>query len=308
MHVNQSPSARSKSFNSVPKDLYQVSLMKAFISVDLEGMPHVVIPGHLNLKGALYEEARRIITRVTLAVADELYKNGFEDILVADSHGPMVNIYVDDLPEYLEIVRGFPRPLSMVAGVESCDAALFLGYHAKFGTAKSTFDHTYSGGSINNVEVNGISASEFLLNGYVAGEFKVPVILVAGEAQLLKDDVKQYAPWAEAVALKQSLSRFSARSPSMKRIETDLRKAVRKAVANHKHGKTQLLKAKEPVKMGVTFLVSHFADIAELLPTIKRINPLKVEYLAESMTEAYKTFEFLALAASGMSALMESLK
>ncbi|PIU58717.1 peptide transporter, partial [Candidatus Bathyarchaeota archaeon CG07_land_8_20_14_0_80_47_9] len=32
--------------------------MKAFISVDMEGMPYVVIPGHLNLKGALYEEAR----------------------------------------------------------------------------------------------------------------------------------------------------------------------------------------------------------------------------------------------------------
>ena len=28
-------------------------LMKAFISVDLEGMPYIVIPGHLNLKGPL---------------------------------------------------------------------------------------------------------------------------------------------------------------------------------------------------------------------------------------------------------------
>ena len=34
--------------------------MKAFISVDLEGMSYIFIPGHLNLKGPLYEEARRI--------------------------------------------------------------------------------------------------------------------------------------------------------------------------------------------------------------------------------------------------------
>jgi len=40
-------------------NLYSVVLMKAFISVDMEGMPYVVIPGHLNLKGALYEEARK---------------------------------------------------------------------------------------------------------------------------------------------------------------------------------------------------------------------------------------------------------
>jgi len=46
--------------------------MKAFISVDLEGMPYVVIPGHLNLKGVLYDEARKTSTKVTLTVADVL--------------------------------------------------------------------------------------------------------------------------------------------------------------------------------------------------------------------------------------------
>jgi D-amino peptidase len=282
--------------------------MKAFISVDLEGMPHVVIPGHLRIKGTLYEEARKIATRVTLTVADELNKNGFESVTIADSHGPMVNIHIDDLPDYIEIVRGFPRPLSMVTGVESCDAAFFLGYHAKFGTAKSTFDHTYSGASINKIEVNGTPVSEFLLNGYVAGEFKVPVILVAGEAQLLKDDVKEHAPWAETFALKESLSRLSAKSPSLSRIETDLRKAARKAVLKHKHGKTQLLRARKPVKINVTFIASHFADVAEMLPTGKRTDALNVEYSAQSMIEAYKTFELLVLAASGMSAIMDSLR
>jgi D-amino peptidase len=282
--------------------------MKAFISVDLEGMPYIVIPGHTNLKGTLYEEARKIATKVTLIVAEELNRNGFERVLIADSHGPMVNLIVDDLPEYVEIIRGFPRPLSMVAGVEDCDVALFLGYHAKFGTAKSTFDHTYSGGSINKVEVNGVTASEFLLNAYVAGESKVPVIMVAGEAQLLKDDVEQYAPWAETVALKSSLSRVSAKSPSMIKIEKDLRTAVQKATANHKRGTTKLLVPKKPVKMGVTFLTSHFADVAALLPTIKRTDGLRVEYVASNMVEAYTTFELLVLAAAGVSALLESLR
>jgi len=32
--------------------------------------------------------------------------------------------------------------------------------------------------------VNGVAVSEFLLNAYAAGELDVPVILVAGEAQL----------------------------------------------------------------------------------------------------------------------------
>ena len=281
--------------------------MKAFISVDMEGMPYVVIPGHLNLKGALYEEARKTATKITLITAEELHKNGFDEVVVADSHGPMVNLHVDELPEYVEIIRGYPRPLSMVAGVEDCDAALFLGYHAKFGTAKSTFDHTYSGAAINKLEVNGTEVSEFLLNAYAAGEQNVPVILVAGEAQLLKDDVRRYAPWAKTVALKHSLSRMSARSPSMTRIEKELRQAVKNAAIIFKQKKAKPLTTQKPVKMSVTFNATHFADVAELLPSSKRTSGLKVEYTAKNMTEAYSTFELLAIASSGMSALLTQL-
>jgi len=280
--------------------------MKGFISVDMEGMPYVVTLGHLNLKGTLYSEARTIATKVTLTVAEELNKNGFNEIIIADSHGPMVNLLIDDLPEYVEIIRGYPRPVSMVTGVEECDAALFLGYHAKFGTAKSTFDHTYSGGSINKLEVNGVEVSEFLLNGYTAGDLKVPVILVAGEAQLLKDDVKKYVPWAETVALKHSLSRVSAKSFSMVRIEKELKQATKRAATHFKQNKAKPLVAKKPVKIGVTFLASHFADAAELLPIVKRIDGLKVEYTASNMIKAYKTFELLALAASGISTILQN--
>lgn len=281
--------------------------MKAFISVDMEGMPYVVIPGHLNLKGVLYEEARKTATQITLTVAEELHKNGFDMVVVADSHGPMVNLHVEDLPEFVEIIRGFPRPLSMVSGVEDCDFALFLGYHAKFGTAKSTFDHTYSGAAINRLEINGAEASEFLLNAYVAGERNVPVILVAGEAQLLKDDVRKYAPWAKTVPLKYSLSRVSAKSPSMIRIEKELRLAVKQAVVAFKGKKAKPLSAQKPVKINVTFLTSLFADVAELLPNAKRTDGLRIEYAAKNVTEAYKTFELLILAAAGTSSLIAQL-
>jgi D-amino peptidase len=282
--------------------------MKAFISVDLEGMPYIVIPGHLALKGVLHDEARRIATKVAMIVADELREGGFDKVVLADSHGPMVNLLVDDLPDYVEIVRGFPRPLSMVAGVEGCDVAVFLGYHAKFGTAKSTFDHTYSGGTINKVEVNGVTSSEFLLNAYVAGELGVPVIMVAGEAQLIKDDVKRYAPWVETVALKHSLSRLAARSPSMKVLEKELRESVKRAAARYRKGNTEKLTAKAPVKTRITFMTTLYADAAELLPIAKRIDALRVEYVSGSMVEAYKVFELLVMAASGLLNMLETLR
>lgn len=195
----------------------------------------------------------------------------------------------------------------MLSGIEGCNVALFLGYHAKFGTARSTFDHTYSGRTVNELKVNGVAVSEFLLNAYAAGELNVPVILVAGEKQLLKDDVNKHTPWAETIALKDSFSRVSAKSYSMTKIEKELKQSVKRAVASFRQNKTKPLTAQKPVKINIAFLASHFADIAELSPIINRIDGLHVEYAAVDMIDAYKLFEQLMLAAGGVSALLEKL-
>jgi len=280
--------------------------LKAFISVDLEGMPHVVIPGHLDLKGSQFNEARKIATKIMLVTAEELYNSGFKDVIVADSHDAMVNLLIDELPDYIELIRGYPRPTSMISGITGCDVALFLGYHAKAGTAYSTFDHTYSGSAIYQVAINGIIASEYLLNTYAAGDSQIPIVLVAGDYQLLKDDVANHTPWAERVILKQSMGRGAARSFGLGRIEKDLRNAVQRAVKKFKENKTKPLLAKRPVKMKITFKSTYFADTAELLPMVTRIDGLNVEYTADNMIDAYKIFEFICLAAAGVSAIKQS--
>ncbi len=276
--------------------------------MDLEGLPHVVVPAHLSLKGSLYKEARKIATQVTYLTAETLHDNGFDEIIIADSHGPMVNIEIDNLPKYCQIVRGNPRPISMVAGIENCDAALFLGYHAKFGTARSTFDHTYSGGTIHQVLVNGVPVSEFLLNAYTAGEYDIPVILVAGDERLLIDDVEPFAPWAERVSFKHSFSRLSAISPSMQLIKEKLQQGTRNAIKNFHNHEVKALVVDKPIKMTITFQSSHLADIAEFLPNSIRLDGLTIEYMAESMVEAYKTFQLLVSAAQGAKAMLEYLK
>jgi len=281
--------------------------MKAFISVDLEGMPYVVILGQLNIKGSLYEEARKIATDITLIVAEELHKNGFEKIIIADSHGPMVNLLIDDLPEYVEIVRGSLRPTSMVAGSEGCDVALFLGYHSKFGTVNSTFDHTYSGGSVHKLEINGVEVSEYLLNSYTVGDLGIPVIFMAGDKQLIEDDVKTLTPWVESVALNESISRLSAKSPSMKVIEKDLRSTVNKAVINVTENKVKPLVTSKPIKVKLTSRDTQQTDAIAYLPFITRFDALTVEFTSSDMVEAYKTFQAIMFVSAGVTNMMRSL-
>lgn len=267
----------------------------------------MVILGQLNIKGSLYEEARKIATEITLIVAEELHKNGFEKIIIADSHGPMVNLLIDDLPEYVEIVRGSLRPTSMVAGSEGCDVALFLGYHSKFGTVNSTFDHTYSGGSVHKLEINGVEVSEYLLNSYTVGDLGIPTIFMAGDKQLIEDDVKTLTPWVESVALKESISRLSAKSPSMKVIEKDLRSTVNKAVINMNENKVKPLVTTKPIKVKLTLRDTQQTDAITYLPFITRLDALTVEFTSSNMVEAYKTFQALMFISAGVTNMMRSL-
>jgi len=277
--------------------------MQAYISVDLEGMPFIVSVDHLSVGKPLYEEARKIATELVLAAAEVLKEEGFEKIIVADSHGPMVNIKVEDLPEYIDIIRGFPRPTSMVVDVKQADVALFLGYHARANTAEAVFDHTYSGAIIRYFKINGVEVSEYLLNAYYAGHFNVPVILVAGDSKLL-EDVAKYTPWAERVELKKSYSRYSAKSPSLKALKNRVKESVRKAVARYRSGEAKPLKPDNPVEMEVAFTLSGYADVASLLPGSKRIDGVTVVYKARDIVEAYKVLELWVLAGAGVRSLI----
>lgn len=55
-------------------DLHRVSSVRAFISVDLEIVSYVIIPGHLSLKSSVYDVARKTAAGITLIVAEELNK------------------------------------------------------------------------------------------------------------------------------------------------------------------------------------------------------------------------------------------
>ncbi|AJC72361.1 peptide transporter [Thermococcus guaymasensis DSM 11113] len=279
--------------------------MRAFISLDLEGLPHVVSREHLFVKGALYAEARKIATEVVMAVARTLHDElGVDEVVVADSHGPMVNILVEEMPGYVKLTRGFPRPLSMVAGGKGADFAMFLGYHAKAGTAGATFDHTYSGATVDSLEVNGVEVSEALLNAYLLGEWGVPVAMVAGDKALIESDVKNHLPWAVGIPIKESFGRYSAMSPGMESVKELLRQGTIEAFRRLERGEVKPLKTKTPVEVKLRFLNSAHAEVAELLPFVERVDGKTVRFEAKSVEEVYKIFEVLVFAAAGITSIV----
>lgn len=270
--------------------------LKVYVSVDLEGMPYIVSPEHLGVKGSLFNEARRITTKITVHVVEVLHKLGFDEVVVADSHGSMVTIDVENLPDYVYVVRGWPRPMSMVVGVEKTDAAVFLGYHAKAGAPRATFDHTFSSAKIDSIEVNGVEVSEYLFNAYIAGHYNVPVILVAGDKALIEGDVAKHSPWVKGVIFKEALSRYSCISPSFSKILNDLEKSLEESVRKFKKGEIPPIKAKYPMEVKARFLSTEMADAAELLGIVERIDGKTIKFVSRDAVEAYKILDLILLA------------
>ena len=105
--------------------------LKIYISVDMEGIAGVVTDHQLGPEGFEYQRFREFMTAETMAAINAAKQAGAMDILVSDSHGNMENLLIEKFPTDVRIIRGRPRQLGMMAGIDSTfDAVLFIGYHA----------------------------------------------------------------------------------------------------------------------------------------------------------------------------------
>ena len=250
--------------------------------------------------GSLYGEARELVTGIVNRVVEALLGEGFGEVVVADAHGEMVNIDPLRLRRGVRLVRGFPRPLSMLTGARGSSLAVLLGYHAGAGVL-STLSHTYTG-DIAGVTLNGEPASEYLLNSMLLGEWGVPVGLVAGSS-MLRGEVERWTPWAVWLPLKTETGYLSAVSPSLEEIGEALERAVGEAVARLRRGELRPLEPPGTVELCVEMTNPLYTELPALIPGVERRSDTTVCTRAGSMEEAYKTFEaiaFLAWAARQM--------
>src|SRR5215469_11153365 len=139
--------------------------LKVFISVDMEGVAGVVTGDQLGPQGFEYERFRGFMTNEALAAIEGARAAGATDFVVSDSHGNGESLLVERFPNYVTLVRAWPRPLAMMQGIdETFAAALFIGYHASTVNPTGVRAHTFSSATLADVRVNGSSVSEASFN------------------------------------------------------------------------------------------------------------------------------------------------
>jgi D-amino peptidase len=262
---------------------------KIFISVDMEGITGVVQPAQLGPDGFEYQRAREWMTAEVNAAIQGARDAGPADIVVCDSHGNGQSVLIDKLPDDVQIVRGFPRPLEMMQGVDaSFAAALFIGYHASEWTADAVRGHTISSARLLGVKLNGMEVSEGIYNAALAGQFGVPIAFISGD-RLAVSQLQKVVPGAEGAIVKEPFGYHSAQTVTPARGQALIRDGVKRAMA--KLGTLQPYRVKTPIDLEVGFKLTIDAERAAFIPGLARSDAHSVKGTFSDMVQITKLLQ-----------------
>ncbi|MFI6686699.1 M55 family metallopeptidase [Streptomyces sp. NPDC050485] len=262
--------------------------MKILISADMEGATGVTWPADVLPGTPQWERCRAMFTSDVNAAALGFFAGGADEVLINEAHWSMRNLLLERLDERAQMLTGKHKSLSMVEGIQhgDVDGIAFVGYHTGAGT-QGVLAHTYLANSITGVWLNGVRASEGLLNAHVCAEYGVPVILVTGD-DLTCADAEGYAPHARKVAVKDYVSRYAAVCRTPARTARDITAAAREAVP--------LARRVAPVDGGpftveLEFDAEHLAAAATVVPGVAHTGERRVSYTSPTMYEGIRTFK-----------------
>jgi len=245
-------------------------IKKLFISVDMEGVTGVIQPAQLGPTGFEYGQAREWVTGEVNAAIEAARAAGVTDFVVCDSHGNAQNILIDKLPNDVRIVRGFPRPLEMMQGIDaSFDGVLLIGYHASEWNVDAVRSHTISSGRLLGIKLNGAFVMEAVFNAAIAGQFGVPVLFVSGDRTAV-DELRKTLPQVEGVVVKEPFGFHSAMTVTPARGRQLIADGVGRAIRNA--ATTSPYKLKTPIDLEVGFKFTPDAERAAYIPGLVRVD------------------------------------
>lgn len=264
--------------------------MRLFISIDMEGVTGVVNFSEIDKDPQVQRAARKMITREINAAIEGVRDAGaaLEEVLVCDSHALGKNVLLDELDPIANIVRGFPRPIYMMEGLDQrFDTVYFLGYHSRVGVRGGVMDHSFSLSTVHNFKLNGEIIGETEFNAGLAAHYDVPLGLVAGD-DILAEQVKvSFGGDVKSVITKQGISKYAAICRPAAVVLDEIRKASQEVALSDSKG--SLKKIAEPITCEIEFAQTVFADMAELIPTIRRVDGRTIRFHSPDFVELYRT-------------------
>jgi len=248
--------------------------MKIYIETDMEGISGIRRgdQGFVNPGTSNYKIGQRLLTADVNAAIEGALEAGAGEIVVNDGHGGGTHILAEELHPQAKLespVSG--RGKHYAPSLNKTFSAVFvIGAHAMAGTEKAFLDHTQSSTDWYNYYLNGKKYGEIGQGAVVAGHYNVPVVLVTGDLAATIEAKKLLGKEIEVVAVKEGLSRNTAKSIHPSKAYQLIKKAALTSLS--KIDRIKPLKLKLPIEIKLEFQRTELADDYEGKPNIKRID------------------------------------
>jgi D-amino peptidase len=192
--------------------------VKVFIVSDMEGVAGIVKWEQTDgtKEKRAYHEGRELYTEEINAAVRGAKSAGAKEIVVMDCHGAggewtfnsLIPDKLDPDCEYV-VQNDWTEYTALLSS--GCDAALFVGMHAKAGTPDGVMSHTVSGQAWKDLQFNGVSVGETGINAALCGHWACAVFLVTGDEAVCREAKELLGDGLTTVSVKKGLGRFSAR-------------------------------------------------------------------------------------------------
>jgi D-amino peptidase len=209
--------------------------VRVHIISDIEGVAGIVKWAQTGGDQTLYHEGRKLYTDEINAAVRGAKKAGANEIVVMDCHGAggdytFNSLLAAELEDGCEFVVQNEWTEYTEFLESGCDAALFIGMHAKAGTPDGVLSHTVSGQGWRDLRFNGVSVGETGINAALCGNWNCPVLLVTGDRATCREAQALLGDDLTTVEVKVGLGRYSMRSKTPRDACDQIEDAAKRAL------------------------------------------------------------------------------
>jgi D-amino peptidase len=307
LHAQAPNAARTAQFRA--KRVPHEAGFRVFIVPDMEGMGSAVdirevIAGnegehYKTLTSPDYwDRFRLLLTKEVNATIRGARLAGARSFVVNEGHGGnlFANVLPWDLDSTAMLVRGFPKPLVMITGLDSTFGTLmFTGAHANAGSP-GVMAHSFA---FDSFTVNGKKLNEVGINALIAGEMGVSVSMVSGDDVLVEETKEMLGNGVIGVVVKRAVGRSAAITYSPAKVRAMLQAAAAEAVRREQRGDFKPLTMERPYRVEFKLRRSYPDSVVTAIAELKEF---KLERTGD------RSFRLVTDSAREMGYLLDSIE
>jgi D-amino peptidase len=269
--------------------------VRVHVISDMEGVSGIVKGEQTTGGEALYEEGRRLYTQEINAAVRGAKSAGATEVVVMDCHGAgkgwtFNSLVPEDLDPDCEYVVQNEWTEYTEFLEQGCDAALFVGMHARAGTTHGVMNHTISGRDYQNLWFNGVLVGETGINAALCGTWGCPVLLITGDEAACGEGRELLGDGLTTVAVKRGLGMSSARMIPPVRARELIEDGARRALGDP--GAVAPWDPGRPCEVKAEFKNTAAPDKLRFRPGVERVDDRTVVSRADTWWEAWRQFYF----------------